>query len=169
MTRSGVYLIRNQHTETCYVGASLAVRERWNQHRSDLRCRRHTNPRLQEDWVVYGEYAFMFTLLEAVTSRAALSERENIWLVTLRAQGCSLYNAPGPAWGQCWERSRHRRWVWRQSYPGDEDVRNVLAAASRRLWMQRLVDTLQVRRVLALMGDGVAPEDALRQMELVRG
>ena len=61
---SGVYLIRNSRTGRGYVGSSVNVEVRWNQHRVDLNGQRHHCKALQQAWNKHGSSAFEFQLLE---------------------------------------------------------------------------------------------------------
>lgn len=68
----GIYLIENHVTQKVYVGQSCGaggIRGRWRQHLSDLRRRKHSNPKLQNAWGKYGEDAFGFRIIEVTASR----------------------------------------------------------------------------------------------------
>jgi group I intron endonuclease len=60
----GVYLITNDRDDRRYAGSSANIKNRFGNHRSDLRNNRHRNKRLQEAWNEYGEDAFTFTVME---------------------------------------------------------------------------------------------------------
>lgn len=60
----GAYAIRNIHTGKVYVGSSSSIKDRWHQHRSDLRRNRHHSILLQRAWNKHGEGAFEFVVLE---------------------------------------------------------------------------------------------------------
>jgi hypothetical protein len=82
--RSGVYAIRNTANGKLYVGsAALSFKERWRVHRSKLRRNRHPNSHLQAAWIMYGERAFEFVVLEKCSPSDCL-EREQWWMVEKR-------------------------------------------------------------------------------------
>lgn len=57
----GVYVIFNKATGWFYIGSSLKMNGRFNGHKSRLKNKRHSNPRLQKDWDAYGEACFSFS------------------------------------------------------------------------------------------------------------
>lgn len=61
--RPGVYLIVCLPTGESYVGGSLCVTRRFQQHRYELRRGDHHSARLQAAWVEHGEDAFSFGYL----------------------------------------------------------------------------------------------------------
>lgn len=75
----GIYSIKNLTTGKRYIGKSQAIRNRWYQHRTDLRCNRHFNIYLQNAWNKYGEKDFKFEVLERCT-KDELKEREIYWV-----------------------------------------------------------------------------------------
>lgn len=61
--KGGVYLITNTITRGRYVGSSINVDLRVIQHKSDLKCQRHSNIILQRSYNKYGIEAFKFERL----------------------------------------------------------------------------------------------------------
>jgi hypothetical protein len=59
----GVYCIYNTVNEKVYIGCSVDVEGRMRGHTVYLRQGRHGNRRLQADWNIHGEKAFLFTVL----------------------------------------------------------------------------------------------------------
>ena len=57
---SGVYRIINLVNNKVYIGSSVNLKNRWRQHRDDLRDGRHINLHLQRAWDLYSEDAFVF-------------------------------------------------------------------------------------------------------------
>lgn len=78
----GIYEIVNLHDgkATAYVGSSVDIRQRWQQHCAALRGGRHRNAHLQHAWDKYGEGAFSFCVLEQVANGGDLREREQYFL-----------------------------------------------------------------------------------------
>lgn len=64
MENSGIYQILSTATGKRYIGSSKSIRNRWYQHRRQLRRGRHTSPRLQRAWNKHGEDNFVFSVLE---------------------------------------------------------------------------------------------------------
>lgn len=97
MALAGVYLIRNLIDGRIYVGSTGNVKRRWRTHRKRLRSRRHINKPLQAAWLLYGEEAFSFELVEWVGDELRLTEREQYWMSVLRAtipdRGYNILNA----------------------------------------------------------------------------
>lgn len=63
---SGVYRILCIPTGKIYIGSSVDLRHRWDQHRRRLRRGIHGNAHLQLAWSKYGEASFEFSVLEFV-------------------------------------------------------------------------------------------------------
>lgn len=94
-----LYEIWNTVNGKRYVGSSVNVRRRWQNHVCDLRAGRHGNPHLQAAWNQYGESAFVFLVL-AVLEPSELQPTETRLLgrVVGRADCynlCSSAEAPG--------------------------------------------------------------------------
>lgn len=66
MIMHGVYGIRNQINQKCYIGSASGksgFQQRWWNHRHLLRHNRHHSLYLQRAWNKYGEEAFVFEIL----------------------------------------------------------------------------------------------------------
>lgn len=81
--KSGIYCIRNTATDQLYIGSAANVKKRWHAHRSQLNLGKHENDYLQRAWKKYGRDAFVFSVLEEVTSLLQLLEREQFWFGAL--------------------------------------------------------------------------------------
>jgi len=79
-----IYGIINNVNGKVYVGASVDIRTRWNQHRSELRRDLHGNRHLQRAWIRYGEASFDFFILEQVPSSELLQQYEQKWIDELK-------------------------------------------------------------------------------------
>lgn len=78
-TTSGIYKISNLVTGKCYIGSSVNLQRRWQEHYYDLCKNQHYNAKLQRTWNKHTESAFRFEIIELVLS-AFLLEREQYWL-----------------------------------------------------------------------------------------
>ena len=58
--KAGVYRITNTENGKRYYGSSKNLRQRWCEHKSDMRLGKHENPGIREDAVTYGMEAFEF-------------------------------------------------------------------------------------------------------------
>ena len=74
--RAGVYVIECVATGQLYVGSSSNLDERKAAHWALLRRGKHPNARLQEAWVLYGEGALTFRVVEIVDDLAGRQEKE---------------------------------------------------------------------------------------------
>lgn len=61
---SCVYKITNICNGRIYIGQTTNFKQRVNEHKSDLRLNKHSNPDLQEDYFIYGIENFKFEILE---------------------------------------------------------------------------------------------------------
>ena len=60
---SGVYKIVCSATQKIYIGQSIDVYKRWDEHLRDLRNNKHCNELLQEDFLKFGEVNFEFSVI----------------------------------------------------------------------------------------------------------
>lgn len=76
-----------------YVGSSFNIKTRLRQHKSDLKCKRHANPYLQNAYIKYQE--FNWEVLEEVTFKITskdLRKLEKRWIEKLKPE----YNIQDP-------------------------------------------------------------------------
>lgn len=88
----GIYLIENTVNGRCYIGASTRVGPRWQAHRYSLREGNHHNAALLADWVLHGESAFRFTVVEEFDTGCLDWSKEQAWMDRYSAIGRELYN-----------------------------------------------------------------------------
>jgi len=81
---SGIYKICNLVNGKIYVGQTVNLHHRKDQHISALKTVKHSNPHLQSAWNKYGDSMFEFSILE-VCHFAQLNERENFWIEFLES------------------------------------------------------------------------------------
>jgi len=79
---SGIYQITNRENGKRYIGSAVNLKKRWRNHLGALRRGQHSNPHLQAAFLVYGEQAFMFSILKRVAPEK-LIEHEQRFLDTL--------------------------------------------------------------------------------------
>lgn len=72
MKISGIYKIINKVNEKYYVGSSINIYKRWNQHKSNLNRNIHTNDHLQKSWNKYGKNNFEFVIVEEISEEQLL-------------------------------------------------------------------------------------------------
>ena len=77
--KSGIYQIINVINGKKYIGQSVNVEERMNEHLRELIKGTHGNRHLQSSFNKYGQEAFAFSILERC-SVEKLSEREIFWI-----------------------------------------------------------------------------------------
>ena len=80
---SGIYKILNVITQKYYIGSSITIYSRWNEHRSGLNRNKHGNKRLQNSWNKHSSAAFEFIILEECLPSDVLI-REQHYLNTLQ-------------------------------------------------------------------------------------
>lgn len=76
---SGIYLIRNNVNFKIYIGSSVSLKKRLNQHNNRLNLNVHENTLLQNSWNKYGENNFEFSVLEECR-KGNLVEREQYYI-----------------------------------------------------------------------------------------
>jgi DNA-binding CsgD family transcriptional regulator len=96
---AGVYQIRNNLNQKAYVAATTNLKT-MNGKLFQLQMGSHMNKRLQEEWLQYGEEAFVFEILEVLEDKKEgyfdrkeeLKKLEDKWLEKLQPYGERGYN-----------------------------------------------------------------------------
>ncbi len=88
----GIYKITCIANGRFYIGSSVNMRERWDEHQSTLRQNKHRNPKLQRAWDKYGEQAFICDVWEFVLVPELLTAQEQYWLDKLKPFGGKGFN-----------------------------------------------------------------------------
>ena len=95
---SGIYIIRNLKNNKIYIGESINIENRWNDHKLALQDNKHYNSNLQSDYNEYGEDAFSFEVLhrylgkDIIDTKATLIILENKYMRLFNKRGYELYN-----------------------------------------------------------------------------
>jgi group I intron endonuclease len=77
---SGIYQIKNIINGKVYIGSSIDLKRRENEHFNFLRKNKHYNRYLQRAWNKYGEENFKFEVLEYVKDNNDLINKEQFWI-----------------------------------------------------------------------------------------
>lgn len=86
----GIYRIRCLITDDLYIGSSINIERRWEEHRYELnggQWHGNTNSHLQNAWNKHGETCFEFECIDELpddTSNERLIEVEQWWIDVLR-------------------------------------------------------------------------------------
>lgn len=80
----GIYCITNKINHKTYVGQSINILKRKQDHISKLRNKRHGNQYLQYSWEKYGENCFEFIVLEECV-KEDLDKNEKCWINKLKS------------------------------------------------------------------------------------
>lgn len=104
----GIYQITNTVNGRFYIGKSIYIPKRWEQHRGGLNGGGHHCWRMLKDWKKHGEAAFRFDVIENC-GQGELAGREVFWIETLKPQYngtvfCENTPAAGNPCEQCQER-----------------------------------------------------------------
>lgn len=76
----GIYKITNLVNNHIYIGSTVNLYRRKNEHLKELRHNKHYNKHLQNAFNKYGEDNFQFTILEFVFELNNLINREQYWI-----------------------------------------------------------------------------------------
>ncbi len=88
---SGIYKITCSANKKIYIGSSINLCRRKNEHWNDLRQNKHSNPIMQSAWNKYGEQTFVFEVLELVLPMDP-TNREQHWLNKFKPFGRKGFN-----------------------------------------------------------------------------
>ena len=92
---AAVYKIENTKTGQVYIGQTTMYKQRWLEHKSDLRHNKHDNPKLQKDYNKYGLDAFEFKIIKEFppdTTSDVLLKEEKKRITEYNQRGKNLYN-----------------------------------------------------------------------------
>lgn len=78
--KSGIYYIQNIEDGKIYIGSAVNIAKRWREHKHHLYKRNHCNKHLQSVWDNKGEDIFIFGIMEIVSDKYALLDREQYWI-----------------------------------------------------------------------------------------
>jgi group I intron endonuclease len=77
----GVYRIFCKANNKSYIGSSSkSIISRFNNHESTLNNNKHKNTHLQNSWNKYGSENFIFEILEEVSEKKNVLQREDYWI-----------------------------------------------------------------------------------------
>jgi group I intron endonuclease len=77
----GIYKIMCLDSGKVYIGKSIDIENRLNQHKYALKRGLHNNNILQNEWIKYGIKSFEFSILEPMQKdRRKLNIREQFWI-----------------------------------------------------------------------------------------
>jgi group I intron endonuclease len=76
---SGIYIIKNNINNKVYIGSAVCCKQRFIGHKSDFKKKQH-NDRFQNFVNKYGVNSLVFEILEIVSNKQKLIEREQYWI-----------------------------------------------------------------------------------------
>jgi group I intron endonuclease len=77
----GIYIIKNLVNNKIYIGSSVNIGNRFNQHKNSLRKNKHHNKYLQKSWNKHGEENFEFIVIERHSYPEKRLGRENKYIL----------------------------------------------------------------------------------------
>jgi len=80
---SGIYKIANKMTGDFYIGSAVDIKQRFKNHKSELKYNRHPNIILQRVFNKYGLENLQFEIIETVNNTNKLIEIEQLYLDNL--------------------------------------------------------------------------------------
>lgn len=75
-----IYKITNIVNGKCYIGSAVDTSMRIAAHKSKLKFNDHANRKLQHSFNKYGIENFRFEILECISDKTKLIQREQIWI-----------------------------------------------------------------------------------------
>lgn len=89
-SKSGIYIIRSLADKRVYIGGTVQLKKRYNNHFQDLRNKRHINYNLQRFVDEHGAEQLQFELIE-LCKKPEILIREQYWIDFYKAKG-ELFN-----------------------------------------------------------------------------
>ena len=91
---TGIYMIKNLHNDKIYIGQSVNIKKRWEQHIKTSKNKRNKSYKypLYKEMRIYGIDAFQFSILE-ICEEPLLNQQEIYWIEKYEAfKNPSHYN-----------------------------------------------------------------------------
>lgn len=86
-----IYQIINTRNDKRYIGSTVSFNHRMSSHIGNLKNNSHDNKYLQKDWNTFSESDFSFSIIENISDKAELLERETYWISEMN-KNHQLYN-----------------------------------------------------------------------------
>lgn len=83
---SVIYKITNCINCKIYIGSTINIKTRWNEHKNKLNNGTHENICLQRAWNKYKEKSFKFEILEEVLDKSKILNREQYYIDNLEPE-----------------------------------------------------------------------------------
>lgn len=130
----GIYIIKNIKNGKLYIGQSHNISWRWAAHKSALRFGRCPNKHLQSAWHMYGESAFVFSILE-LCAVEELDNREEYWIKHFDTtnQGYNIRSGGNSSRG------------WKMSDDGRRHISESLKGKKKPEWVRKCISDRQKR------------------------
>ena len=133
----GIYKIKNIKNNKVYIGSSVNIKARWQQHKSRLRKGNHHSISLQRAWKKYGEDNFEFTILEVVNNEISILDRENFYINQFQcANGRNGYNllpvAGSPLGSKASDETKKRMSESQRKIPYEERLKYCVSFAGKK-------------------------------------
>jgi len=81
----GIYKIENKNNGMVYIGQSVSIMTRWEQHISTLSRNKHKSTKMQNDYKKGSICDFDFSVVEIVENKDNLNDREYYWIEYYKA------------------------------------------------------------------------------------
>lgn len=75
---SGIYMIKNIINNKIYIGESVNIFKRWEEHKDSLKNNKHHSIKLQNDYNIYGEDNFEYKILKVIED-----EEKSFYILTM--------------------------------------------------------------------------------------
>jgi group I intron endonuclease len=173
---SGIYKIRNLLDDKIYVGSSISIEQRWQQHKQQLRKNKHHSKYLQNAWNKYGAESFFIETIEDLTFlitdsketiKEKLLEREQYYIDTFKPQYNGCPKAGSRLGSKASEETKAKMSAsmkGKNTYPRSEETKQKLREINLNM-----SDETKQKMSLAKLGTTVSEETKKRMSKAQRG
>jgi group I intron endonuclease len=133
----GVYKIVNKVTGDFYIGSSVNLNKRFNNHKHFLANQRHHNIILQNVFNKYGLDNLSFEIIEIVENKTNLIKREQYYIDTLNPKYNICLKAESPLGTKRTKKSKHKMSKAAMGRKHSKETKQKISKNSSKYWKDK--------------------------------
>jgi group I intron endonuclease len=161
--KKGIYKITNIISNKCYIGSSQNIESRFRRHKKDLKNGEHHSRYLQRAWNKYGEKNFLFEIIEEVTDKSQLIEREQHYTDKIKPDysirkicSSNIGIKHSKETRKKWSEARMGKEPWNKGTPCREETKERISKANlgKKPWNKGIPCSEKVKKAISKANKG---------------